>query len=309
MSKKMEQKDWVTELTQKLEKGVQDVFTSENYRNYLKVMSKFTSYSWSNTLLIALQFPQASVVAGYKKWQEMNRQVKAGEKGIRIIAPCIKKIKVQDENSPDETVDENILAGGTGTEIEKKEIKKLYFKAISVFDISQTEGDPLPSLGVNSLSGSVDEYQHFLDAVISLADVPVRFDEVPGSAKGYYSHSCKEIVLQAGMSELQTIKTVVHEVTHSKLHDKDFMKEKGIKKDRQTKEVEAESVAYIVCQHYGLDTSEYSFGYIAGWSSGRDTLELKHSLKLISDTSHTFIKGIQEYYLANKSSETAEMIA
>lgn len=282
----------IDDLTRKLEEGVQQVFTSENYRNYLKVMSKFTTYSWSNSLLIVLQCPQASLVAGYKKWQEFHRHVKPGEKGIRIFAPCVSKKKVTVSKIDGSVIDEN---DPSNTDVETKTVKKVYFKAISVFDVSQTDGEPLPSLGVENLSGSVEEYQQFFDAIVGISDVPVRFDTILGEAKGYYSNTEKQIVLQSGMSELQTFKTAVHELAHSKLHDKDMLDELGIKKDRETKEVEAESVAYIVCQHFGLDTSEYSFSYIAGWSSGREAAELKNSLKLISNTAHTFIDQINAF--------------
>lgn len=276
------------EIMNSLEDGVAELFTSERYTQYLNTMSKFHTYSFNNTLLIAMQRPDATYVAGYNKWKSMGRQVTKDQKAIKIIAPApIKKKVLRDKQGIDGV-------NSTSQEKEEVEITIPRFKITNVFDISQTEGEPLPTLGVDELNGNVDQYDVFMKAIRKVSPVPIRFDEIEGGAHGYYHNVDKEIVIQKGMSELQTMKTAIHEVAHAKLHDRDMMEAQGIKKDALTKEVEAESVAYAVCQSFELDTSDYSFAYIAGWSSGKDMKELKASMDVIRTTAGGFIDEMSE---------------
>ena len=274
-------------ILQSLEEGVSEIFTSERYTEYLQTMAKFHNYSFNNTMLIALQRPDATLVTGYRNWQSMGRQVMKGEKGITIIAPTpIKKKQMQEvldkEGRP--VLNEN------GDSIMKEvEVKIPRFKAITVFDIAQTVGDPIELMVPEELKEAVNNYDLFMEAITEVSPVPIRFDEISGNAKGYYHNEDKEIVIRKGMSESQTIKTAIHESGHARLHDRDEMKAKGEKKDRMTAEVEAESVAYCVCCAFGLDTSEYSFPYIANWSSGKDMKELKSSMDLIRRTAGEMI--------------------
>lgn len=275
-----------------LKVGVEQLFTSDRYKDYLKTMSKFHNYSFNNTLLIAMQRPDASLVTGYKNWQSMGRQVKKGEKGITIIAPApVKKkcdMEVLDQN-------QNPVLGTDGKpKTEEVEITLPFFKAITVFDIAQTTGDSIELLTPKELQDAVKEYELFMRAITQISPVPIRFDEISSGAKGFYHNVDKEIVIQQGMSESQTIKTAIHEFGHARLHDKDLMKNRGEEKDRLTKEVEAESVAYCVCSALGLDTSEYSFPYIAGWSSGKNMKELKASMDIIRQTAGEMIDELND---------------
>ena len=252
------------EITERLEQGVKEMFTSEMYTRYLQTMSQFHNYSFNNTLLIAMQKPEATLVAGYQAWQKkFKRQVKRGEKGIQIIAPAPVREKETVEKVDPETKE---LVIGKDGQPETEEVIHVIprFRVTSVFDVSQTYGEPLPELETPELMGSAENYEVFMQAVREVSPVPIRFDNFGGEAKGFYSNTDKEIVIREGMSESQTMKTAVHEVTHAKLHDRDIMEELGDRKDKMTKEVEAESVAYTVCQYFGLDTSDYSFPYIAG---------------------------------------------
>lgn len=281
------------EITDRLQAGLEELFNSEKYAEYLRVMSQFHHYSFNNTLLIAMQKPDATLVAGYNAWEKkFNRHVMKGEKGIQIIAPAPFKEK-QEQEKVDPNTGEVVLREDGQPEIEEVTIVVPRFKVSTVFDLSQTDGDPLPELGPGELTASVENYEIFLNAIRSVAPVPIRFDEIRSGAKGYYDNVNKEIVIQTGMSEMQTMKTAVHETAHAILHDKDIMQEQGIQKDQMTKEVEAESVAFVSLDHFELDTSDYSFPYIAGWSSGRDTKELKASLDTIRKTSSEIIDGIE----------------
>ena len=281
------------EITDRLQAGLEELFNSEKYAEYLRVMSQFHHYSFNNTLLIAMQKPDATLVAGYHAWEKkFNRHVMKGEKGIQIIAPAPFKEK-QEQEKVDPNTGEVVLHEDGQPEIEEVTIVVPRFKVSTVFDLSQTDGDPLPELGPGELTASVENYEIFLNAIRSVAPVPIRFDEIRSGAKGYYDNVNKEIVIQTGMSEMQTMKTAVHETAHAILHDKDIMQEQGIQKDQMTKEVEAESVAFVSLDHFELDTSDYSFPYIAGWSSGRDTKELKASLDTIRKTSSEIIDGIE----------------
>ena len=276
--------DKLNAIMKKLEDGVKDLFTSENYRKYLRTMSQFHHYSFNNTLLIALQKPDATLVAGYGAWQQkFHRQVRKGEKGITVIAP----VPVKEKDLRDREPADSRMPGNQDEKIH------MFFRPATVFDVSQTDGEPLPSIGVDELTGSAEGYAAFMQAMTALSPVPVRFDEIDSGAKGYYHTANKEIVIQKDMSESQTMKTCVHEVSHAILHDRDHMKAEGIAKDRQTKEVEAESVAFAVCAHFMLDTSDYSFPYIAGWSSSVDMKELRSSMDTIRKTAGEIIDGIE----------------
>ena len=280
------------EITDRLETGIQELFESERYKAYLTSMAKFHSYSFNNTLLIAMQGGQ--LVAGYNKWRDdFHRNVKRGEKGIKILAPAPYKVKkevpkLDEQGQPVMDKDGNPVT-------EKKEIQVPAFKIVSVFDVSQTEGEPLPSIGVDELAGNVEQYEDFFKALEQTSPVPMAFEDIPGGSHGYYHLIDKRIAIQENMSELQTLKTAIHEIAHAKLHAIDPeapVTEQADRPDSRTREVQAESVAYAVCQHYGLDTSDYSFGYVAGWSSGKDLKELRASLETIRATAHELITTI-----------------
>lgn len=270
-----------------LEKGISEIFNSERYTKYLQTMSKFHSYSFNNTMLIALQRPDATLVAGYQNWKSMGRQVMSDEKGMKIIAPAPIKKKMMKEVLDEEG--RPILNEKGDSIMEEVEVKIPKFKVVTVFDIAQTIGEPIELMIPEELKEAVNNYDLFMKAITEVSPVPIRFDEISGNAKGYYHNEDKEIVIRKGMSESQTIKTAIHESGHARLHDRDEMKAKGEKKDRMTAEVEAESVAYCVCYAFGLDTSEYSFPYIANWSSGKDMKELKSSMDLIRHTAGEMI--------------------
>lgn len=282
------------EITKQLEEGVKALFTSERYTEYLKTMSKFYNYSFNNTVLIALQRPEATLVAGYSAWQKnFHRQVKKGEKGIQIIAPSQRKEKELVEKFDPET-NEPILGPDGQPETEVVEHVVSDFRVVRVFDISQTYGEPLPELAIPDLTGQVQNFPLFLQAVKELSPVPIRFGETEGEAKGYYSNEKKEIVVKEEMSESQTIKTLIHEIAHAKLHDREVLEQTGEEKDQRTKEIEAESIAYTVCQYFGLDTSDYSFPYIAGWSDNLKMWELRTFMDAIRRTAGEFIKELEE---------------
>ena len=294
MAENNTEKQRVQELTDKLEQGLQDLFNSDSYRNYLSTMSKFHNYSFNNTLLIAMQKPDATLVAGFKAWQKnFDRHVKKGEKGIRILAPAPYKIK-EERDKIDPVTQELLLDKDGNPQKEEVEITIPAFRAVSVFDVAQTDGKPIPELAAKELLSDVEGYQDMIRAVEAISPVPIELEEIAGDSKGYYDREAKRIAVQENMSESQTLKTMIHEVAHSKLHSKEVEQDEQMKKDRNTKEVEAESIAYTVCQHFGIDTSDYSFGYIAGWSSGRDTKELRSSMDTIRRTASELITGIEE---------------
>ena len=290
------EKQKVQEITEKLEQGIKELFESEKYKTYLNTMSKFHNYSFNNTMLIAMQKPDATLVAGFKAWQKnFDRHVKKGEKGIRILAPAPYKIKEEQEKL--NPVTGEIMLDKNGMPItEEVEIKIPAFRVVPVFDVSQTDGKELPDIGVNELSGSVEDYEDFMQALTEVSPVPIIYEDIEGEAKGYFHTTDHRIAIQEGMSQSQTIKTAIHEVAHAKLHDRERNQDIDavLDKDRNTKEVEAESVAYTVCQHFGIDTSDYSFGYIARWSSDRDMKELKSSLDTIRKTASELITGIED---------------
>ena len=280
-----------------LEEGVEKVFTSEQYQMYLQTMATFHNYSFNNTLLIAMQRPDATLLAGYQTWKKkFHRHVKRGEKGIKIIAPVPVKEKRQVEKIDEET--QEIVIGIDG-QPETETVERILprFRVTTVFDVSQTEGEPLPTLEVNELVGDVLIYEDFMKGLEEISPVPFQFQEIGSGAKGYYSNAEKLVAIQTGMSQAQTMKTAVHETAHAIFHDRDVMEENGITKDRMTKEVESESVAYVVCNHFGLDTSDYSFNYVAGWSSDKEMPELRSSMDTIRLTSSQLIADITEKLL------------
>ena len=278
------------EITDRLETGIQQLFDSDRYKAYLTTMAKFHNYSFNNTLLIAMQGGQ--LVAGFNKWKDtFHRTVKKGEKGIKILAPAPYKVKQKTEKLDEQG--KPILDKDGKPLTEEKTVQIPAFKVVSVFDVSQTEGEPLPSIAVDELSGSVQDYQDFFKALEQASPVPIGFEDIEGGAHGYFHLLDNRIAIQEGMSQLQTIKTAIHEIAHAKLHTIDpNTPEQSNRPDSRTREVQAESVAYAVCQHYGLDTSDYSFGYVAGWSSGKDLKELKASLETIRATAHELITTI-----------------
>ncbi len=282
-------REQVTEILDQLEKGVAELFESDRFKEYLTCMSKFHNYSFNNTLLITMQRPDATLVAGFNAWKDKHgRMVRKGEKGIKILAPYKYKVDAEPEHEGEES----------------KTIERTGFKPTYVFDVSQTEGKELPSIAVSELSGDVNEYNKFLRALRIICPVPIDFEDIQDGSKGYFSDSENRIAIKKGMSQIQTIKTLIHETAHAMLHSS-AAEDKDYPTERRTKEVEAESVAFTVCKRYGLDTEDYSFGYIAGWSSGKDTKELKASLERIKDTADRMITGIDRSIEKQTLLETA----
>ena len=300
------------EITDRLEQGIAELFDSERYKEYLKVMSKFHNYSFRNTVLIAMQKPDASLLAGFSAWKNnFERNVMKGQKGIKIIAPSPYKIK-QEMQKIDPHTQKPIIGKDGKPVTEEKEITIPAYKVVSVFDVSQTEGKELPDIAVDELTGDVDRYKDFFAALEKTSPVPIAFENIEGGSHGYYHLEDKRIAINEGMSELQTLKTAIHEIAHAKLHDIDLNAPKDEQQphiDRRTREVEAESVAYTVCQHYGLDTSDYSFGYVAGWSSGRELSELKSSLETIRSAAAEIINSIDENLAELQKAQDKEQTA
>ena len=277
----------IKELTEKLEEGIKSVFASSKYREYLTVMSKFHSYSFNNSILILMQKPDARYVAGYRTWESLNRHVKKGEKGITILAPNPHRMTKEVTVINPETGQPKLDAEGKQMK-EQKQIIYASFRPITIFDVSQTEGEPLSEL-VTELKKKALNYPLLMNIIKSTSPVPIRFESWEGLAKGYYNRTSDEIVIKDGMSESQTLKTALHETAHSILHA-----DKKNPKDPATKEIEAESVAFIVCNHFGIDTSDYSFAYLASWSSSKELPELRASLKTIQTTAHDLIDRMDE---------------
>ena len=296
------------EITDRLEQGIAELFDSERYKEYLKVMSKFHNYSFRNTVLIAMQKPDASLVAGFSAWKNnFERNVMKGQKGIKIIAPSPYKIK-QEMQKIDPHTQKPIIGKDGKPVTEEKEITIPAYKVVSVFDVSQTEGKELPDIAVDELTGDVDRYKDFFAALEKTSPVPIAFENIEGGSHGYYHLEDKRIAINEGMSELQTLKTAIHEIAHAKLHDVDLNAplEEQNRVDRRSREVQAESVAYTVCQHFGLDTSDYSFGYVAGWSSGKEMTELKASLETIQATAKELITEIEGHFTELQQQRQAE---
>ena len=288
MAERQTREEKMSAIQKKLEDGVRAIFTSEKYQEYISAMSKFPRYSINNCILIASQLPEASLVCGFRKWQtEFNRTVNKGEHGIMILAPIKGKTEVVeevfDENNK-AVVDEN---GNQKTEKVTREYQT--FRPVYVFDVSQTSGDPLPTLA-SVLNETVDSFEEMKSVLISISPVPVSFETINGGANGYYSPTAGKIVIDERLPQLQMLKTMVHEIAHATLGHGS----KEDKWDRQTKEVQAESVAYWVTQMIGLDTSDYSFGYISGWSKDKEVSELKESLDVIKQTADKLSSSIEE---------------
>ncbi|MDE5753426.1 MAG: ssDNA-binding domain-containing protein [Oscillospiraceae bacterium] len=280
----------MSDLFQRIDEGVKAVFDSEKYKEYLRVMSKFTHYSAGNCMLIAMQKPDASLVAAYGKWKSLGRQVNRGETGIRILAPMPYKRKREEQAENEET----------------EEIDGIAFKAVSVFDVSQTSGKELPEY-IHDLAGEVESEQMtaVLNALRKVTGIPITFGKIPGDVHGYYSHNEDRIVIQTGMSDAQTLKTAFHECAHKLLHDKRTALP-TMHADRSAKEVHAESVAFIVAEHFGLDTSEYSFPYIAGWSDGKPLNELNKALSEIQQASRILTDAVTHALTALEQSQKEE---
>lgn len=280
------------EITAKLEKGVQDIFEGENYREYLKFCSRFPKYSVNNQILIMLQKPDATMCQSFTGWKSMDRFVKKGETGIRIIAPSPFKVKRERDKKDFEG---NTILNGDGDPVKETfEVTINSFKVTSTFDISQTQGKPVPTIGINELTGSVDGYEPLLKAIEEAVPVPISFEQIDSGAKGFYNLEDDRIVVKKDMSQIQTIKTILHEASHQALHSKKAMEKSDEKKSRNQKETEAEAVAFIVCSHFGIDTKSYSFLYLASWSKGKKVPELKASLDTIRGAASEMIEKIEE---------------
>lgn len=288
------QREKVKEITAQLEKGIKELFEADNFKKYLRVMSKFHTYSWNNSLLISTQFPTATYIAGYKAWtRDFNRHVRQNEKGIKILAPAPYKVDKEVEVLDPKT--QNPVLGRDGKPLtEKVQVTIPSYKIITVFDVSQTDGEPLPEI-VRELTNSFEEYSRIMDALKEISPVPIVFKQIDSGANGYYHLADKKIYIRDDMSEAQTIKTCIHEIAHAILHDNDtgVLKDKSL--DRNTKEVEAESIAYTVCNYLGLDTSDYSFGYIGTWSKEKELEELKKSMSIIRSTSSNIINALDKH--------------
>ena len=294
-----EPKEKLKEITNKLEEGVQKVFQSETYREYLDFMAKFHCYSARNCILIKMQMPEASQVASYTDWKrKFHRQVRKGEKGIKILAPSPYKMKKRREKMDPET--KKPMKNDKGECLwEEIEVTVPYFKIVTVFDVSQTEGQELPKYRINELQGDVNQFSLLFSAFKNLSPYPIYFKDLPETCYGCTDYQKRKIFLKEGISELQTLKTAIHEISHATQHDTAHFQGRSLP-ERSTCEVQAESIAYVLCQYYGLDTSNYSFSYIAHWSSQRDEKQLKESLDLIRGTSHRFIQQIDESLFLSK---------
>ena len=302
--------DRVKEITDKLEQGIQNLFEGERFKEYLDVMSKFHNYSYKNTMLIAMQKPDASRVAGFNSWKnKFGRTVTKGEKGIQILAPAPFKVEKEQEKLDEDTGLPMRDAAGNPI-IETVEVTIPYFKVVNVFDVSQTYGKELPTLGAEELNGGVKDFEKFFEALKTVSPAPIEFEKIEDGGKGYYHHENKKIAINEDMSEVQTAKTAIHEIAHAKLHDRDLVKaDLAEPRDRRTMEVEAEAIAYTVCQHYGIDTSDYSFAYIAEWGSGKEMNELKSSLETIRTTANELITKIDENILAKSKEQVQEQVS
>ena len=285
-------KQEMDQMAEKLEAGVKDVFQGENYKAYLDFCAKMPRYSINNQILIMMQKPDATMCQSFTGWKEMGRFVKKGEKGIRVMAPAPYKIE-REQDKLDGNGKPMLDADGEPVK-EKVEVKVNAFKPVSTFDISQTDGEPVPRLGVDELVGTVEGYETLMEAIKQASPVPISFENIESGAKGYFHVEENRIAIQEGMSEAQTVKTALHEASHATLHNKEAQNADSDKKTRNQKECEAESVAYVVCQHYGVDTAEYSFPYVAGWSSDKEVPELKASLDTIRRAASDLISKIDE---------------
>ena len=305
MADNQSSKDRLREITTGIEEGIKQLYDSEKYAKYLQTMSRFHRYSVNNVMLIHSQKPNATRVAGFNKWRDdFGRHVKRGEKGIQIIAPIFYKKKIE-EMKRDPDTDAPILDKDGKAIFEEKEVKVPMFKVVSVFDVSQTEGKPLPELAAN-LTGDVKQFEIFMEALRRSAPVPIEFKPMDESMDGYFNETNQLIAIREGMSEVQTVSAAIHEIAHSKLHNHekaqaeavagDENADQPVKKDRRTEEVEAESISYTVCQYYGIETGENSFGYIASWSKDKELKELRASLETINKTSAELIDDVDRNF-------------
>lgn len=305
MAEKQNPKERLKEITDSIETGIKELFESDKYKSYLQTMSRFHKYSLNNTLLISMQKPDATLVAGFNRWRDgFSRFVKKGEKGIKIIAPTPYKIKEEREKLDPQTKAPILDANGK-VQTEEVEVQIPMFRGVSVFDVSQTEGEPLPTLASN-LTGNVEQFEMFMEAIKRTAPVPIEIMPLPKDTDGYYHTEEKRIAIREGMSEVQTVSAAIHEVAHSLLHNREMEKELQAQqgenaktnkpKDRNTEEVEAESISFAVCSYYGIQTAENSLGYIGSWSKGKELAELRASLETINKTSSELITGIDTHF-------------
>lgn len=298
-SEKKDRQQVLKEITKQLEKSIHEFMDGEKYKHFLTQMAKFHSYSLNNQILIAMQRPDATLCASYAGWKKQERQVKKGETGIKIICPApYKKEKIKDVIDP-KTGKPELLADGSV----KREIVSIvipHYKIGYTFDVSQTEGKPLPEISHQLTGELTDSQKELKEALLQVCPVPVSFQPIEGSANGFYSLDKKEITVDSNISEKQSLKTLIHEMSHAILHNTDIP---DAPKDSSTREVQAESIAYVVCEYFGIDTSDYSFGYIAGWSSGKDTQELKKSLETISNTANNIISETEKTLTQMKESK------
>ena len=306
MADKPTNRERLQQITAGIEQGIKELFESEKYMRYLSMMSRFHRYSVNNTMLIYMQKPDATLVAGYNKWKnQFERHVKKGEHGITIIAPTPFKKKIEEQKLDPDTKAPILDAEGKAV-MEEREVEIPMFRPVKVFDVSQTDGKPLPELA-SSLSGSVQNYEIFMEALRRSAPVPLSVEPMAANMDGYFSPDRQRIAIREGMSEVQTVSAAVHEIAHSKLHNYAKAQEEAAragdkeppkKKDRNTEEVEAESISYAVCQYYGIQTGENSFGYIANWSQGKELPELRASLETINKAAGELISDIDRHYKA-----------
>lgn len=302
MAEKKTREEKMSEIQLKLENGVRDIFESDRYKGYIQTMSKFPHYSINNCILIASQKPDATYVCGFKKWQEFGRVVNKGSHGIMIIAPV--KVKGSEK---EQVLDENSkpVIGADGQPV-MEEVTREYqsFRPAYVFDYADTSGDPLPSI-TSMLEESVESFEELKEVLIKVSPVPITFEPITTGANGFYSPTELRIVVKDDLPQLQTIKTMIHEIGHASLGHGS----KEDKWDRETKEVQAESVAYWVTQMLGLDTSDYSFGYIGGWSKDKEVSELKESLDVIKTTADEISRKIEDALSENRVKEEAETVS
>ncbi len=292
------------EVMEQLEHGIMGVFDSDRYKEYLRVMSKFHNYSFNNTMLILMQMPGATRLAGFQTWKKMGRYVRKGEKGIKIIAPAPYKKNVKVGRVDSLTMQPILGADGKQLTTEK-EIVVPYFKMVSTYDISQTEGNPLPDIAPDELVGDVQDYENLFAALEKISPFPISFEDFSREAYGFCDYQQGRIVIRPGLSELQTVKTTIHEIAHAKMHEahNPVLEDEPPKVDRRTREVQAESVAFAVASHFSLDTSEYTFPYVAAWSSGRERKELRSSLETIRDTAADIIDKVDQQLLEMRQEE------
>lgn len=285
--------DPIKAATKRLEKGITDFMSSDKFREYLKVMSRFHTYSYSNSILIAMQKPDATLLAGFSTWKnKFERYPKRGSHGIKIFAPNHSKTqKYKTREKIDPRTNLPVLDKDGNPVIEQIPVKIPSFHIVTVFDVSDTDGKPLPELDIPPLVGDVTQYDTLMEAIRRTANVPVSIGPVNGDANGYFDQ--EKIVIRDGLSELQNVKTAIHELAHSRYHNIAETAQKNFHKNQATREVEAESIAFVVCEHFGLDTADYSFGYVSSWSSNKELPELKSSLQVIHDGALQIINELE----------------